>query len=118
MKKALIASIAAAAVALGSAGPARAGGAEVIIERGNGGCGVDPGDIPGVDQGFLLANDTIVVTPAGFVNVTCTGWLPDGVTLEHTYASTVMCFGDGPPTQGRITATVSGRVTVVCPQTN
>jgi hypothetical protein len=100
---------------LGSAGPARADGAEVIIQRGNSDCGVDPGDIPGVDQHFLLSNATIVVTPAGFVNVTCTGQLPEGVTLTSTYTATVNCFGES-VTQGRITATVSGRVIVVCPQ--
>ena len=115
MKKTLIASIAAAAVVLGSAGPARADGAVVIIQRGDSDCGVDPGDIPGVDQHFLMTNATIVVTPAGFVNVTCTGQLPEGVTLEHTYASTVTCVG-GPTqiTEGRITATTSGKVTIVC----
>ncbi len=116
MKRTLVASIAAAAVVVfGGAGPARADGAEVTIQRGGSDCGVDPGDIPGVDQHFLLNNCTIVVTPAGFVNVTATGQLPEGVTLTSTYTATVRCFGAA-VTEGRITATVSGRVIVVCPQ--
>lgn len=92
-----------------------AGGAEVIIERGESGCWVGGGDIPGVPVEFPLANATIVVTPRGFVNVTCTGQLPEGYSLPSTYTSAVKCYGES-VTNGRITATVGGRVTVVCPQ--
>src|SRR6478735_8941191 len=92
------------------AAPASAAGAVVIIQRGGSDCGVDAGDIHGL-PGFGLASSTVVVTPNGALTVTCTGSVPEGVTVEHTFAGDVTCFGDfGITTEGRIVASRGGRV--------
>lgn len=96
------------------AAPASAAGAVVIIQRGGSDCGLDAGDIPG-SPGFLLANSTVVVTPNGGLIVTCAGSVPEGVTVNHTFARDVTCFGDlGATTEGHIVATRSGNVQVMC----
>lgn len=96
------------------AAPASAAGAIVIIQRGGSDCGVDAGDIPGLPE-FGLASSTVVVAPNGGLTVTCTGSLPAGLAIEHTFAGDVTCVGDlGVTTEGHIVATSSGQVTVVC----
>jgi hypothetical protein len=96
------------------AAPASAAGAVVIIQRGGSDCGLDSGDIPGVPE-FTLANSTVVVAPNGGLVVTCTGSVPEGVTINHTVAGDVACFGDfGTTTEGHLVATRSGNVSIMC----
>jgi hypothetical protein len=70
--------------------------------------------VPGL-PGFALANVTVVVAPGGVLNVTCTGSLPEGLSVPETFAGDVRCIGDGDlVSTGRIVATKSGQVMVHC----
>jgi len=104
-----------AGVALMVAAAAPASAAAIVERsRGNYECTIDPGDIPGL-PGFDLANSTVAIAPGGVLNVTCTGSLPEGLSVPETFAGDVLCHGDSPVvTIGHIVATKSGQVISVC----
>ena len=97
-----------------SAVPAAAQGATVIIERGGSSCFIAPGDLPGLTAEFQLASSTVTITPNGMLVVTCTGILPQGYSVPRTLTLDTLCTGDTATTTGRLIATVSGRVSVMC----
>jgi hypothetical protein len=83
----------AACDALGVLGPEVAIAGRLVKCSGQFTCGTDPGDVPGVPPiGFR--NSTVVVTPNGGVNVTCTGPVPAGL-VSRTFVGTAPCVGDG-----------------------
>jgi hypothetical protein len=91
-----------------------AASATVIVQRGGSDCGVDAGDLPGLTTDFTLTSSTVVIDPNGALVVTCHGSVPDGYALAHTFTTIVACVGDASTTDGRIVATTSGQVTVMC----
>ena len=91
-----------------------AAGATVIVQRGGSDCGIDAGDLPGLTTDFTLESSTVVIAPSGALVVTCEGMAPDGYVLSHTYTAIVACVGDTSTTNGRIVATTSGHVSVMC----
>jgi hypothetical protein len=91
-----------------------ASGATVIVQRGGSDCGIDAGDLPGLTTDFTLESSTVVIAPNGALVVTCEGTAPDGYILSHTYTAIVACVGDTSTTDGRIVATTSGQVSVMC----
>ncbi len=104
----------AGALLLALPGPIAASGATVIIQRDGSDCSIGRHDIPGVPVEFSLPSSTVVITPTGALNVTCTGRLPDGFTLAQTFEGTVTCEGDVAIVQGHIVATRSGQVMIAC----
>jgi hypothetical protein len=73
------------ALMLAAAAPASAA-AIVERSRGNVTCVADPGDVPGL-PGFGFANSTVVIAPGGVLNVTCTGSLPEGLSVPKEVRS-------------------------------
>jgi hypothetical protein len=102
------------ALMLATAAPASAA-ALVFRQRGTSDCVTDPGDVPGL-PGFDFANQTVVVAPGGVLNVTCTGSLPEGLSVPETFVGDVVCRGDTPEQDviGQIVVTTSGQATLRC----
>jgi hypothetical protein len=102
------------ALMLAVAAPASAA-AIVERSRGNVTCVADPGDVPGL-PGFGFANSTVVIAPGGILNVTCTGSLPEGLSVPETFVGDVVCRGDTPEQDviGQIIVTKSGQATLRC----
>jgi hypothetical protein len=101
------------ALLAGTTTPAIAASATVVIDRGGYTCGVAAGDLPGL-PGFSLANSTVVVLDDGSLNVTCTGSVPAGYSLDGTFAGDVVCDDGQRLFTGHIVGTTSGRVMVMC----
>lgn len=72
-------------------------------------CRFEPGDVPGVDI-FFPAKCTLIFRSNGGITVVAHGQLPAGYSLSHTIVTTLPCFG----AEGKVTATVSGRVNATC----
>jgi hypothetical protein len=102
------------ALMLAAAAPASAA---AIVERSRGTftCVADPGDVPGL-PGFGFANSTVVIAPGGVLNVTCTGSLPEGLSVPETFVGEVVCRGDTPEEDviGQIIVTKSGQALLHC----
>jgi hypothetical protein len=102
------------ALMLAAAAPASAA---AIVERSRGvvTCVADPGDVPGL-PGFGFANSTVVIAPGGILHVTCTGQLPEGLSVPGTFVGDVVCRGDTPEEDviGQIVVTKSGQATIHC----
>jgi hypothetical protein len=110
----LTATLGAALVAMVMTASVSAAGATVIVQRGGSDCWLGAGDLPGLTTDFMLASSTVVIDPSGGLVVTCEGSAPDGYVLSQTYTAIVACVGDTSTTNGRIVATRSGQVLVMC----
>jgi hypothetical protein len=92
--------------------PAR--GAALVLKDSDVGCFTDPGHIPGM-PGFVLPEATLVLRGNGGVTLSCHGWLPEGETLDHTFAGSAPCFTpEGAAVTAHVVATKSGRVHFIC----
>ena len=109
--------IGAAGVTLLAAAPVSAQAAAVVIRnREVVACYTEAGNLPFLPvPEVVIQNDTVVFTPAGGLNVTCFGQLPEGMSPPaKTYVASVPCHSDTAVVQGRIVATTSGRLTMTC----
>jgi hypothetical protein len=92
--------------------PAR--GATIVLKDSDVGCFTDPGDIPGM-PGFALPEATLVLRGNGGITLACHGWLPEGASMDRTFAGPAPCFTpEGDVVTAHAVATKSGRVHFIC----
>jgi|tagenome__1003787_1003787.scaffolds.fasta_scaffold19236406_2 hypothetical protein len=100
-------------LALAVSAPHTAWAAGASVDR-VGACFLENGDIPGL-PGFPLSNHTVIVGPKGTLIVTCSGRVPDGVSVSSTFVGTLACDSDtGVIVPGHVVVTTSGRVSLAC----
>ena len=115
MKRVLLLTVAAAALAGVLAGVARADGALVLRLGPEAGCQLGPTDIPGVPV-TIPADCLVVATPSGNATILVRARIPAGFELAETYfGADVPCgfpglgFGGGV-----VVATRSGQISATC----
>jgi hypothetical protein len=105
-------------LAAASAAPAASAAAVVFhVQQEDGQCSVDPGDVPALPNGAMLVSAvvTIVETPGGGVNFTCSGELPPGVSVPHTVQGYLPCFAsDTAFVWAHYVVTASGHLQYTC----
>ena len=111
--------VAAATAVLVAAWATPASAAAVVIhaQQADGQCGVDPGDVPGLPNGVRVNRgvETIVETPGGGVNYSCSGELPPGVSVPKTTQGYLPCFAsDTAFVWGHYVVTASGHLQYTC----
>jgi hypothetical protein len=92
VRKTFVIGLASVAMLVVPALPAHA--AAFVDHTNDASCGFDPGDVPAFPVGVRVVNgvQTIVETPSGVVNYTCSGDLPDGVSVPQTIEGYLPCF--------------------------
>ena len=116
MRKTVVIGMASLAMLVVPAMPAHA--AAIVDHSNNASCGFDPGDVPAFPAGVRVVNgvETIVQTPGGGVNYTCSGDLPDGVSVSKTIEGyDLPCFAsDTAFVWGHYVVTKSGHLEYSC----
>jgi hypothetical protein len=115
MRKAVLITLVAAALTLGSVMPA-SGAAIVEKLRGDFACFIDPGDIPGL-PGIPVqdATVTIVTLPNGGLMFHCSGALPSDITVPATREGYLPCWAsETAMVPAHYAITKGGRIQYTC----